>query len=251
MASTIFETRFAKKIPRVGDIVSFRFERPDDYHYTAGQWHVVTIPATPEPLTHHFTHSSSPTEPYLEFTTRMRGTEFKNALDALAPGTLVEMEGPFGMFTLDTAMSVGAGKAPTGAPEGHRRPLVFITGGIGITPVRSILRWQADSGMAWPAVLLYANSGEDTIAFREELDAMTEMLPSLRVVYVVSRPSPAWIGREGHIDAVMLAEELDDIAAPMYYVSGPPSMVQSLRDILISQGVDRNSIKTESFEGYE
>ena len=251
MASIIFSTRFAEKIPRAGDIVSFRFGRPDDYRYTAGQWHVVTIPATPEPLTHHFTHSSSPTEPYLEFTTRMRGTEFKNALAALAPGTLVQMEGPYGTFTLDAAMSDGAAAAIRGAQESRRRPLVFITGGIGITPVRSILRWQMDSGVAWPAVLLYTNSGEDAIAFREELDTMAEALPDLKVVYVVSRPSPAWIGRQGHIDAGMLAEELDDIAAPLYYVSGPPSMVQSLRDILVGQGVDRESIKTERFEGYE
>ena len=242
MTSTVFATRLMEKIPRAGDIVSFRFERPEGYQYLAGQWHVVTIPVSPEPLTHHFTHSSSPTEPFLEFTTRMRGTQFKNALDSLPLGVQVEMEGPFGSFTLATASATATG---------DRRPLVFITGGIGITPVRSILRWQVDTGSALPEVLLYANSSENAIAFRDELDGMAATLPDIRVVHIVSRPSPAWIGRQGHVDAEMLADELGDVASHMYYVSGPPPMVLALRDTLVAHGVDRGSVKTELFEGYQ
>ena len=251
MTSTIFETRLTHKIPRVGDIVSFRFSRPDRYEYAAGQWHVVTIPADPEPLTHHFTHSSSPTEPHLEFTTRLRGTAFKNRLDALPLGTAVEMEGPFGSFTMDAATPLNPVSTGGATVGGGPRQLVFITGGIGITPVRSILRWQADTGVAPPTLLIYANSSEQTIAFRDEIDHVAETLPDFRAVYVVSRPSPAWIGRTGHIDAVLLAEELNGFAAATYYVSGPPSMVQAIRETLLSRGVDRGCIKTELFEGYD
>jgi NAD(P)H-flavin reductase len=70
-------------------------------------------------------------------------------------------------------------------------------------------------------------------------------------VYVVSRPSPTRIGRTGHIDADLLAEELNGLAAATYYVSGPPSMVQAIRETLLSRGVDRNCIKTELFGGYD
>ncbi len=123
-----FPSRLVEKIPRVADIVSFRFERPPGYEYLAGQWFIVTFSGPLGPYTHHFSHSNSPLEPELEFTTRLRGSEFKNALDTLAPGAEVELEGPYGAFTL---------------PGGLER-VAFIAGGIGITCVRSILRWLAD-----------------------------------------------------------------------------------------------------------
>ena len=81
---------------------------------------------------HHFSLSSSPFDPLLEFTTRLRGTEFKNALAALQPGSELELEGPYGTFVLPA----DAGK------------VAFLAGGIGVTCVRSILRWL---GHTWPA----------------------------------------------------------------------------------------------------
>jgi ferredoxin-NADP reductase len=110
-----FATRLIAKIPRVADIATFQFERPGDYGFKAGQWFVITLPGAAEPWVHHFSHSNSPTEPVLEFTTRLRGSEFKNALDALPLGAEVEVEGPYGSFTL-------------GEDPGR---VTFITGGIG------------------------------------------------------------------------------------------------------------------------
>ena len=274
-----YVARLVEKEPRVEDIVSFRFERPDGYRYQAGQWLVVTLPdsagaESPPPGSaldsdrahiHHFSHSSSPLDPLLEFTTRLRGTEFKNALAALQPGSELELEGPYGSFVLPA----DAGK------------VAFLAGGIGVTCVRSILRWL---GHTWPAsggsrggggsggdgtpsdrpgprgsppagldriVLLLANSTEQGIAFHEELDDLAERLPPLRVVHVLSRPAEQWHGRRGHIDEHLLSAELGDPEGWDFYLSGPPSMVRSMGDLLTAWGADPAAVRMERFEGYE
>ena len=276
VAQSTYVARLLEKVPRAEDIVSFRFERPGGYEYQAGQWLVITLPdsaargspppgsaSDPDRLhTHHFSHSSSPLDPWLEFTTRLRGTEFKDALAALLPGSEVELEGPYGSFVLPP----GAGK------------VAFIAGGIGVTCVRSILRWL---GHTWPAsagsvgvggrggtstpsgrpgpeparpdriVLFLANSTERGIAFREELDDLEERLPPLRVVHVLSGADEQWHGRRGHIDERVVAEELQDPEGWDFYLSGPPSMVRSMGELLMAWGVDPAAMRMERFEGYE
>ena len=165
-----YPSRLIGKVPQVADIVSFRFERPEDYHFQAGQWFVVTFagPDPAEPYEHHFSHSNAPSEPWLEFTTRLRQSEFKNALSALSIGSDVQIEGPYGSFVMP--------------PEVERA--AFLAGGIGVTCVRSILRWVAHvralaggSGereeeppvALREIVLLFANHSEDAIPFAAEL----------------------------------------------------------------------------------
>ena len=220
--------------------MSFGFERRPGYEYRAGQWFVITFPGPLEPYTHHFSHSNSPLEPELEFTTRMRGSEFKNALDALPLGAEVELEGPYGAFTL---------------PDGLER-VAFLAGGIGITCVRSILRWLSDRQSASEdiprsIVLLFANHSEDSIPFRAELEQLEEGLPGLRVIHVISQPGKGWPGYRGHIDREVLDRELPRPASWAYYLSGPPPFVRSVQEQLSSGGIQSDSIKAEGFEGYE
>ncbi|MFH0917226.1 MAG: FAD-dependent oxidoreductase [bacterium] len=231
-----------EKTPLVADIVTFGFERPQGYEYRPGQWFVITFPGPAGPYDHHFSHSSSPTEPFLEFTTRMRGSDFKNALDALPLGTEVEIEGPFGAFT----------------PQEGLERVAFVTGGIGITCVRSILRWLTDtrgrsSTDAPPQeiVLLLANRSQAGVPFREELEQMEAALPGLRVVHVLSRPGARWPGHRGHIDVEILTRELPGPPSWAYYLSGPPSFCESMRELLVGWGIGPGSIKMERFDGYE
>jgi ferredoxin-NADP reductase len=235
MAQPSFRSRLLGKIPQVADIVTFQFERPLGYQYKAGQWFVLTLPGPMEPYVHHFSHSNSPTEPLLEFTTRLRGSEFKNALDALPVGAEVEVEGPYGAFTL-------------GNDPGR---VAFITGGIGITCVRSILRWLAGFRDPRQIVLVYANRAEETIPFREELGELEAALPTLRVIHVLSRPSLTWPGYSGRIDEGILAKELPEPHLWSYFLSGPPSFGQSLRELLLRWGILPEAIRVERFEGYE
>jgi ferredoxin-NADP reductase len=215
--------------------MSFRFARPEGYEFRAGQWFLVTIPAGDGTLTHHFTHSSAPGEPHLEFTTRLTGSAFKRTMEEMAPGTAVTLEGPFGGFVLDDEVDRA----------------VFLTGGIGITPVRSILRDLADRGDDRPVTVFYGNESEATITFREELASLEEDLPQLRQHHVLSRPSPGWPGRQGHLRREVLEQELEDPQAWHYFLCGPPGMVRAMREMLGEMDVPRMRVTLENFDGYE
>jgi ferredoxin-NADP reductase len=234
-----FATTLTEKRALTPGICAFRFLRPDTYEFAAGQWFVITIPSGDGPLTKHFTHSSSPTEPFLEFTTRLTGSQFKNALDALPPGAEVQMEGPFGTFVLR---------------EGVDR-VAFLTGGIGVTPVRSILRYLADTqdSVATPlpeTVVFLGNMSEETITFGDEFEALAAALPGTRVVHVLSEPSEHWLGHRGYISADIVSEELAAPGSWTYYVSGPPPMVEAMRSLLGAFDIPRKQMVLENFEGY-
>jgi ferredoxin-NADP reductase len=170
----------------------------------------------------------------------MRGSEFKKALDALPLGAEVELSGPYGAFTLPDDL----------------RQVAFIAGGIGITCVRSILRWLADRPGAptdapQSIALLFANHSEVSIPFRDELEQLEESLHGLRVIHVISQPGTDWQGYRGHIDGQILERELPWPTDWAYYVSGPPSFVRSMQEQLTAWGIESVSIKAEGFEGYE
>ncbi len=235
MKSMTFSTKLVDRIPRVDGVKTYRFDRIKQYEFEAGQWFVLTIPNGDGYLTKHFTHSSSPTEGYLDFTTRLTRSPYKTLLDSLPYGTEVEMEGPFGSFTLR---------------EDAKR-LAFITGGIGITPVRSILRYLADTGSDIEVVLLYGNQSMDTIPFRLELETFSSQLAGLRVTHVLVDPPLDWDGPQGYIGLETVKAAIEDPAEWTYYVSGPPSMVVSVKGVLDELGIDRRRMVLENFEGYE
>jgi ferredoxin-NADP reductase len=243
--ASVYESKLIEKIPRVGDIVSFRFERPDAYRFQSGQWFEITFPSPnpEEPWEHHFSHSDAPTEPWLEFTTRLRGSDFKNALDALPMESHVQIEGPYGAFIMP--------------PDVERA--AFLAGGIGITCVRSILRWVCDTcgpraerpSLALREVaLFFANRSEDAIPFEQELKEFTKSIPGFRVVHVLSQPGESWRGYKGHLDQHVMARELPDPSGWRFFVSGPPSFDQAMQEMLVGWGIDTERIKQERFEGY-
>jgi len=246
-----YPSRLIETVPQVADIVSFRFERPEAYRFQAGQWFVLTFagPDPARPYEHHFSHSNAPSDPRLEFTTRLRGSEFKNALSVLPIGSHVHVEGPYGSFVMP--------------PDVERA--AFLAGGIGITCVRSILRWVAHlrapaagsvrEGEEPPLALrdialFFANRSEDVIPFALELEELTASLPGLRVAQVLSQPGEGWRGYRGHLDQTILAAELPDPGSWHYFVSGPPSFDQAMLEVLVGWGIEAPRIKLERFEGY-
>ena len=86
MAAMAFTGKLLEKIARSSDTSSYRFSRPPEYSFVAGQWFTLTIPSDQGPLDHHFSHADSPTESFVELTTRLTGSDYKNALDSLAAG---------------------------------------------------------------------------------------------------------------------------------------------------------------------
>ncbi|HVP41582.1 MAG TPA: FAD-binding oxidoreductase [Candidatus Krumholzibacteriaceae bacterium] len=230
-----FETRVAEIIRRASDVKSFRFRRPEELAYAPGQYMYVTILIGDEKQTKPFTISSSPTETdFIEFTKRITDHEFSKALDQLKVGDWAYIEAPEGEFIF----------------KGEYPKVALVTGGIGITPFRSMIKYCTDTGVKSQITLLYGNRNEETIAFREELDILAKQNHNLRTVHTLTQPSENWEGRRGLIDLQMIKEEIPDYTERVFYVCGPPGMVTSMLNVLKTLKIPEESTKTEHFSGY-
>ena len=240
MAALRFETELAEVISRTPSIMSFRFPiRARGFRYKPGQFFFITIIVEGQQADHHFSFSSSPTEKgYMEFTKRITASSFSQTLAELTPGVWARIMGPMGDFTLPA----------------KPQKLSFLSGGIGITPLRSMMRYTVDKSLPHDIVLLYGNASPEDIAFRDELEEMRECsVPRLRIEHVLSGPGipPDWSGRTGFINRQVIAEVVPDYMERLHYVSGPPRMVASLKEQLEALSVPARQIKIDSFTGYD
>jgi ferredoxin-NADP reductase len=239
MAAMSFTSTLLEKIQRSSDTSSYRFSRPAEYTFKAGQWFTITL-ATPDgPLDHHFSHADSPTESHIELTTRLTGSPFKTALDALPLGAQVEIQGAYGAFLF-----------------GYDKPqIAFLTGGIGVTPVRSMLRYLADANGAsrvagQELTVFYGSMTEDGIVYKDEFDEFEKAIPGLRVIHVITNPTAEWKGYKGFITAGIIRAELSEPADWTYYVVGPPPMITAMDKVLAQLEIAQGQIVVESFAGY-
>jgi len=215
---------------REGDVKEFAFQAPQGFTWVAGQYmhYVLTHDADDRGIERWFTISSAPSENEIRITTRINhehSSSFKEKLQALRPGDEIEADGPEGDFVIQD---------PT-------RNYLFVAGGIGITPIRSMLVEAKAQGVQLNATLLYANRNE-AIPFRDELDSLQMQNPSLKVEYIVS---------PDQLDAAKILETAATIDNPLIYISGPKPMVKSLKQQLLDAGVEKQNLKTDNFPGYE
>jgi ferredoxin-NADP reductase len=235
----LYDTAVTGFITRNYNVKSFRLSRPGDLSFRAGQFFQVTLPVNGVEQSKYFSFSNAPTEQdYIEFTKKMTGSEFSKALESLKIGDRVKVKMPLGSFVLDEAASKQA----------------FLSGGIGITPIRSMLKDAFDRHLAFNAVLFYSNRSPEDIIFKEELETMAKDHKNLRVVLSLDTTEACpvgWKGKCGFISAAMIQEELPDYAERIFYVCGPPVMVKSLVSLLEDQlKIPAAKIKRENFAGY-
>jgi ferredoxin-NADP reductase len=239
MAAMAFTSMLLEKIRRSGDTTSYRFSRPPEYEFKAGQWFTIAVSTPDGPLDHHFSHADSPTESFIELTTRLTGSEFKNILDALPIGAEVSIEGAYGRFLF-----------------GYEIPrIAFLTGGIGVTPVRSMLRYLADTDGAGridgqEVTVFYGSMTQDGIVYKDEFDEFELKIAGLRVVHVITNPTESWKGYGGFISADTVRAELADPRAWTYYVVGPPPMITAMDKVMAQLEVPQDQRIIESFAGY-
>jgi ferredoxin-NADP reductase len=230
-----FEAVVEDIIVRTHDVKSFRFVRPSWFSYKAGQFTFVTVEVGGQKIRKPLTLSSSPTElDYIEFTKKLTGHPFSNGLDALRIVDKVELDAPYGNFTL----------------QGDLPRVAMLAGGMGITPMRSLCRYCTDMNLHSSVTLLYANNTEADIVFRGEFEEMQKRNRNFRVVLALSEAAPDWKGRTGRISADMIREEVPDYLTTVFYVCGPPAMVDAMRALLRDMGVPGGSIKAEDLTGY-
>ncbi len=130
--------------------------------------------------------------------------------------------------------------------EGMAERLVLIGAGIGVTPMLSILRYVAEAAPEVDATLLYGVAVAEEILFREELERLASERERIRLLITVSQPSPGWPGRRGRIDAAAVQEAGLDVAS-LYYLCGPPGMVEETALMLESLGIPSERIRYEKW----
>lgn len=229
------ELKVKEIIPRTYNVKSIRLEAEDWVDFQAGQFLQVTLKKNPE-LKRYLSISSSPTERgYIEFTKKITESGFSVALNNLKNGDSVSVKYPLGNFIW----------------REEYKKIAFISGGIGITPIRSICKFVVDKNTGTDILLLYANRTDKDIAFKEDLKDMQKQYSKLKVVHILSEPSAEIMSRSGRVNSQMIKEEIADYLERKFYLCGPPAMVEAMKAILASElSVTQNNIITENFQGY-
>jgi len=222
--------------------MAFQFARPAGFTFKAGQFMEITLmnpPETdPEGNVRTFSIASAPHEEMLMIATRLRGSAFKHVLKTIPLHSEVSIDGPFGNFHLH---------------NNSARPAVFLAGGIGVTPFRSIIVRAATEALPHRIVLFYSNRRPEDAPFLDELLQLQKDNKNYKVVATMTdmaRSKLNWAGETGHIDSAMLERHLQGITSPIYYIAGPPGMVSGLHSMLNAAGIDDDDIQYEEFAGY-
>lgn len=230
-----FETHVKEIIPRTYNVTSFRFPRPAELNYKAGQFFFVTLKTEGKELKKHFSFSSSPTEKnHIEFTKKLSDSDFSTSLKALKEGDWARIDAPYGKFTF----------------EGEHQKIGLLAGGIGITPFKSICQYCTDMHLETKATLLYGNRKENDIAFRKELETLQRKNKNLKVVFTLNEADSTWKGSRGLINANMIKKEIPDYEETEFYTCGPPRMVEIMEKLVAQLGLPKTQLKREYFTGY-
>ena len=232
------------------DVTSFKFSKQNDddnkeggedqkapFNYTAGQFAFFDIGGVyndPKGPIRHFTISSSPTENFIMFSTRIRDSSYKKRLSTLEEGTKVKVRGPEGQFVLH---------------EDYSKPAVFLSGGIGVTPFRSMLKYATDKQLPIKIVVFDSNRNQSNILFKEEFDDWADRNKNLKIIHTISEDEAGgpeqsssaakkdWKGEYGRIDKAMILKYVDN---------------NILDNSLLQQELEipKERIKDEEFTGY-
>lgn len=209
--------------------------RPDGHAgltFTPGQFAWIKVGRSPfSRFEHPFSLSDSARGGTLEFTVKPLG-DFTRTVGDIPPGTRVYVDGPYGVFTAFHQPAPG---------------YVYVAGGIGITPIMSMLRTHADEGDGRPHLLIYANRDWESVTFREEIDALRTRL-DLTVVHVLEQPDPDVPTEVGFVTAAVLDRHLPaDRGEREVFVCGPPRMLEAVTAALLAVGVPRDDVHSELF----
>lgn len=223
-------TLINKKQETLG-VVSFFFKPSLPIFWIPGQFLIYTLDHKNPDVRgkmRFFSISSAPFENHIAISTKIDGkapSSFKKALNKMQLGEKIVAKGPDGNFILEDVFA----------------EYVFIAGGIGITPFRSILTDLANDNSPINMILLYANKDED-ILFKKELDELSKSHSNFKINYIIS---------PNHIDENSIIKLVPDLKKPLYYISGPNDMVEDMLNILKNLGIEEKKVKLDYFHGYE
>jgi len=234
--------KFIKKVNIAKSSLDFIFKPDRPVSYKPGQYMEWTLPHSSSDSRgnrRYFTLASSPTEENIRLGVKFypRGSSFKKAMLAMNDSTSIAAGQLGGDFTL---------------PVDQTKKLAFIAGGIGITPVRSMVKYMLDTNQNRSATLLYSASTSKDFAY---LDVFSEaerknILKTVCTITGTDTIPSGWRGQTGYINKQMIVNQIPDYMDRLFYISGSHSLVTGVTDALDSIGVPRHQIKTDFFPGY-
>jgi glycine betaine catabolism B len=239
------------------DVMSFKFNNRNDQEqdkipldYISGQFAFFDIGGVyndPKGPIRHFTISSSPTENFIMLSTRIRDSPYKKRLSTLEIGTAVKVRGPEGQFILHKDYSKSA---------------IFLSGGIGVTPFRSMIKYATDKQLPLKMIMFDSNRNSNNILFKQEFDEWANINTNLKIIYTISEENQdehhssatnEWKGEFGRIDKAMILKYVDDktLKNSIIYICGPPSMLKSMQSLIQQElEIPKERIMIEEFTGY-
>ena len=175
--------------------------------------------------------------------TRIRSSPYKKSLSSLEPGVKVNARGPEGKFVLH---------------EDYSKSAIFLSGGIGVTPFRSMIKYATDKQLPLRIIMFDSNRNQENILFKKEFDECSNINKNLKIIYTITDEAQNqsgtndWQGEKGRIDKAMLARYLSDSQqkTSVFYICGPPAMTKAMQELLQDLEIASDRIMVEEFTGY-
>ncbi|MEK6967764.1 MAG: FAD-dependent oxidoreductase [Nanoarchaeota archaeon] len=229
-----YSTIFLGSEEIASETLQFEFEKPQGFVFKPGQFVHLGLPdlfdTDSEGNSRSFSIASAPHESHLLFAMRMRDSAFKNHLKSAVVGTSAVISGPLGNFIF---------------PDKTDRLIVFLVGGIGITPVRGMIVHASQTKSPQKIIVFYSNRTGADMPYVHELVSLNNQ--NIQIIPTMTNDA-SWIGEQGYIDLNMISRHLTDINEPIYYLSGSPEFVLAMDKLLRDAGV--KDIIVAEFFGY-
>ncbi len=217
---------------------SFIFDKPVGFDFKAGQFAQWAFPVSvcdERCNKRPFSFATSPAEDYLMVTTRRGVSALKKAMETFVPGTKIQLTKPLGRFVLPP--DIGS--------------VLMIAGGIGITPLRSMINYVIDTNSKQSITLLYSNKSPDEIVFRKELESYEKQSEYIQIIFTVTDQSTVpsdWNGEVGRITEDLIKKYIKHDTH--IFTCGPKAMVDAMREMLKTIGFPEEKVHREDFSGY-
>jgi len=236
----ISNVKLLKKESVAEGTMAFHFSKPEGFDFRAGQFAEFALidpkETDEEGSSRAFSLVQSPDETQIIFATRMRDSAFKRVMKDMPIGSEIKLDGPYGDYTLHKTETT---------------PAVFIIGGIGVTPVHSMIEQATHDKTNHQIILIHSSGTPAQLPLNTEFRKLAKENPKFSYVEVASDSAPDdWTGERGRVDAEMVKKHIPDLTSPIYYLSGPEGMVKAMRRLLIELKVNEDNIRTEEFPGY-
>lgn len=212
------------------DVKTFRLKLEQPIKFIPGQFCMVSCIGKKicDGEDRPFTFASSPTEEEIELTVKIMG-KYTHALDSLTVGDKFNISQPSG-----TALNFD---------ETVKEDVVFIAGGSGVTPFMSAIRYAIKKQLPNKMTLLFSNRKKEDIIFRQELDNLPD---NIKVIYTLTNEQ--WDGESGRVSIEMLRKYVDNPGDKLWYICGPPPMVQAMKELLFGMGIIEKNIRMEGWQ---